>query len=103
MKNIQVKLQQFENIVFADKWHKYITSLKLVYKTISTLHAESRHSKDVLGGAQTVISWENKELRAKKIDVMLERSLSKICIQTVKEKRKPHTHTTSEYCIRYSG
>lgn len=75
----------------------------MVYKTISTLHAESRHSKDVLGGAQTVISWENKELRAKKIDVMLESFLSKICIQTVKEKRKPHIHTTSEYCIKYSG
>lgn len=61
----------------------------MVYKTISRLHAESRHFKDVLGGAQTVISWENKELSAEKIDVMLGSSLSKICIQTVKGKRRP--------------
>jgi hypothetical protein len=74
--NIQVKLQQFENIVFTDKWHKYITSLKLVYKTISSLHAESRYFKDVLEGVRTFISWKNKEVSAKKIDVMLESSLS---------------------------
>lgn len=42
----------------------------------------------MLEGVQTFISWENKELSAKEIDVMLESSLSDICIQAVKGKRK---------------
>lgn len=50
---------------------------------------ESRYFKDVLEGVQTFISWENKELRAKEIDVMPESALSEICIHTVKGKRKP--------------
>lgn len=61
----------------------------MVYKTIYTLHVESRYFKDVLEGVQTFISWENKELRAKEIDVMPESALSEICIHTVKGKRKP--------------
>lgn len=48
-----------------------------------------KYFKDVLEGVQTFISWENKELSAKEIDVMLESSLSKICIQAVKGERKP--------------
>lgn len=42
--------------------------------------------KDVLEGVQTFISWENKELSAKEIDVMPESALSEICIHTVKGK-----------------
>lgn len=41
------------------------------------MHAESRYFKDVLEGVQTFISWENKELSAKQIDVMLESSYLK--------------------------